>query len=35
MTYNLLVVTIAFGCTDVCSEAFAETTIQLRKGGSF
>ena len=28
-------VAIAFGCTDVCSEAFAEATVQLRKGGSF
>jgi hypothetical protein len=28
-------VAFAFGCTDVCSEAFAEATVQLRKGGSF
>jgi hypothetical protein len=25
-------VAIAFGCTDICSEGFAEATIQLRKG---
>ena len=25
-------VAIAFGCTDFCSEQFAEATIQLRKG---
>jgi hypothetical protein len=25
-------VAIAFGCTDLCSEQFAEATIQLRKG---
>lgn len=28
-------VAIAFGCTDLCSDAFAEATVQLRKGGSF
>jgi hypothetical protein len=26
-------VTFAFGCTDVCSEAYVETTIQLRRSG--
>ena len=26
-------VAIAFGCTDFCSEAFLEATVQLRKGG--
>jgi hypothetical protein len=29
------VVAIAFGCTDECSEGFAEATIRLRKGGNF
>lgn len=28
-------VAIAFGCTDVCTEGFAEATIRLRKGGNF
>ena len=28
-------VAIAFGCTDGCTEAFAEATIRLRKGGNF
>jgi hypothetical protein len=29
------VVAIAFGCTDECSEGFAEATIRLRRGGTF
>jgi hypothetical protein len=28
-------VAIAFGCTDECSEGFAEANIRLRKGGNF
>jgi len=28
-------VAIAFGCTDVCTEGFAEATVKLRKGGNF
>ena len=28
-------VAIAFGCTDECTEGFAEATVRLRKGGTF
>jgi hypothetical protein len=28
-------VAIAFGCTDVCTEGFAEATVKLRRGGKF
>ena len=28
-------VAIAFGCTDECSEGFAEATVRLRRGGKF